>query len=705
VPSDWVGRRIRVPLGKRSVVAIIVAINPDDPFPIEKLKAAGELLDDTPLLTPVQQQLFHWASDYYLHPPGEVFALGLSPRERRGEPPATIGQPGFCLNLRGKGLPEGALRRAPKQAALLNLLQSGPRSTAEIEAQGIQRSIVRALQQRDLIEHCIIEQPERWHAHPGLTANEEQAQAIRAITAALTQSPPAFHPFLLDGVTGSGKTEVYLQAIAHCLAHNRQALVLLPEIGLTPQTLARFRARFDAPIITLHSGLADSERDRGWAAARVGKAAIIIGTRSAIFAPIAQLGVIIVDEEHDGSYSQQDGMRYSGRDMAIKRAQLERCPVILGSATPSLETLHNTLNGRYTHLTLSQRALTRHRPNTRIIDVRGLALTGGMSPTLLKAIEQTLKRDEQVLLFLNRRGFAPSLLCHDCGWVAQCHQCDARMTVHRQPPSLCCHHCNHRKALPMQCPSCKSKRLVSSGMGTEQTEQVLHRHFPAERIFRVDSDAMSTRSAMDTFRKELNTLGRAIVLGTQMLSKGHDFPLVTLAAIIDVDNLLFNPDFRGEERLLQLVTQVAGRAGRSERMGSVLLQTHHPDHPLLHEALNQPYDRSATQLLELRRQRALPPFTALAALRTDSRHQEEGLSFLAQIAQQLSAHNHPHRIIGPFPAAMSRRAGLFRAQLLFQGGNRSQLHPFLAKVVSLAESLRAPPGLNWFIDVDPVETL
>lgn len=693
------GQRVIAPLGNRRLTGIIVEVNPKDSFDRNKLRPLDAVLDDEPLLDERQLTLLEWTSRYYMHPPGKVFPLALSLRERRGEPPAPTGEPGFKLTLRGQGLPKGGLKRAPKQAELLSRLQQRAHSVSELERQGIQRSIMRTMASKALIEPCDIKPAQQWKSGTSLAANDEQRRTIDAISATLG----GYKPHLLAGVTGSGKTEVYLQIIANCLQAAKQALVLLPEIGLTPQTVERFRQRFDAPVVVLHSGLADGERDRGWAMARNGEAAVIIGTRSAVFTPCSDLGLIVVDEEHDGTYSQQDGLRYSARDIAVMRAHLEGCPIVLGSATPSLESLQNANRGRYQLHRLTQRAVATSQPSGEIVDVRGLALTSGLSSQLIDAVHDTLNRGEQALLFLNRRGFAPSLLCHDCGWVAGCHQCDARMTVHRHPPSLCCHHCNSRSHLPQACPQCNSKRLQSSGVGTEQTEQALQRFFPERPIYRVDSDSMSGRTAMQDFRDAVANEGPAIILGTQMLSKGHDFPKVTLVGVLDADALLFNTDFRGEERFLQLITQVAGRAGRAQYPGKVMIQTHHPEHPLVLRALQTDYIENANQLLEARQRQALPPHGAIAVMRADSRSTSDGLTFLSQVTAD--SKRLPAVVVGPIPAAMARRAGLYRSQLIITGNSRGAVAATMQALVDKAGTLPKPAGLNWFVDIDPIETL
>ncbi len=666
-----------------------------------KLRAAEALLDSHPLLDPPLLQLLNWVAGYYIHPPGEVLQLALAPRERRGEPPAATGIPGLKLSLRGSGLPDGALKRAPKQAMLLKQLQAAPLSLDATRELGISSAVVRELIDKGLAERCDLHPPAHWDSRDALTANPEQRLAIDAIVGTLGE----FCCHLLQGVTGSGKTEVYLQAISATLAQGRQALVLLPEIALTPQMVERFRARFAAPVVELHSGLSDGVRDRNWAAAREGHAAIVIGTRSAVFTPLLKPGLIVVDEEHETTFTQQDGLRYSARDVAVKRGQIYGIPVVLGSATPSLETLDNVERGRFRRSLLTARAGQATLPDREIIDIRALALEGGASNALLNAVRDTVDRGEQALLFLNRRGFAPSLTCHDCGWTAECQHCDARMTIHRRPARLQCHHCGAGNHLPASCPSCHSRRLVAAGVGTEQAEQVIASHFSDQPIYRVDSDSVRTRQAMVSLREQLAEQRSGILIGTQMLAKGHDFPNVTLVGVVDADALLFSPDFRGEERLAQLVTQVAGRAGRGQRPGRVLIQTRHPEHPLMAGLLTADYESQARLMLAERRQRGLPPAGALALLRADSKRAADGIAFLAQLGHAAAPTQLAGcRLVGPLATPMARRAGMSRAQLVISGPSRTAVGAATRHLVSVAQTLKSS-GVQWFADVDPIDPI
>jgi primosomal protein N' (replication factor Y) (superfamily II helicase) len=632
------GVRLRVPFGKREVTGYLLAVCSESDIPTRSLKPALELLDESPLVSPQSLQLCHWAADYYHHPLGEVYSTLFPKRLRDGKPQQPTGSPGWRLTTRGKGLPEEALPRSPRQSKVITLLRQKPFMTSgAFKLADISTAVLRSLRDKNLIEsHSESNYLHTPSVNPGMDLTDEQSCVMEA----LLTSSRGFSSHLLEGVTGSGKTEIYLQLIADCLLRGQQSLILVPEIGLTPQTLARFQERFEANIAVLHSGLTDTQRYRAWEASRTGTAQIVIGTRSAVFTPMAKPGLIIVDEEHDSSYKQQDGFRYSARDVAVKRAQIHECQVLLGSATPSLESIQNVDLGRYQHHQLTHRPSSGGMPQIRALDVRKQVLQAGLSDTLITSMEERLRLGQQVLLFLNRRGFAPTLQCHDCGWIAECHACDARLTVHRRQRRLRCHHCGATSVLNRQCPQCHSERLLAQGLGTEQTEDFLHTRFKRWPVHRVDSDSMHSKDAMQTLVDEINAGQPCILLGTQMLTKGHHFPAVSLVAVIDADALLFSADFRGEERMAQLLTQVAGRAGRAELAGSVLLQTHYPDHPALLAMLTSSYAEQARTLLVRRQESGMPPAGQLVLLRTDCPNAEYGEEFLRTLRAR-STPQHP----------------------------------------------------------------
>lgn len=694
------GIRLRVPFGSREVTGYLVGLQSDSDQEEGKLKRALDVLDSRPLISPALLQLCQWASDYYHHPPGEVYPCAFPNRLRKGAAPLGTGDPGWQLTPRGKGLPAGALAGSPRQSQALALLQSdGPVPSARFAQQGISRAVLRSLQEKGLAESCLLA-PDAGEAdvRPGLALNPEQAAVLMAVL----QARNGFSCHLLEGVTGSGKTEIYLQLIADCLERGKQALVLIPEIGLTPQTLQRFEERFGAGIAVFHSGLSETDRCRAWESARDGTARIVIGTRSAVFTPLAQAGLLVVDEEHDASYKQQDGFRYSARDVAVKRAQLEQCPVLLGSATPSLESLHNALSGRYRLHQLAGRAGNAQLPSLEALDVRRKTLLAGLSEPLLDAVATALASGQQVLLFLNRRGYAPTLRCHDCGWIAECRHCDARFTIHRSQRRLRCHHCGAAQRLPDSCPHCRSRSLIAAGLGTEQTEEFLRQRFSEWPVFRVDSDSMKGRRAMQSLVTEINRGRSCILLGTQMLTKGHHFPGVALVAVIDTDAMLFSADFRGEERMAQLLTQVAGRAGRGGERGRVILQTHYPDHPAIQAMLSKSYHTQARDILARRTAGGMPPAGQLVLLRSDCAHADRGEQFLQLLRQRVEPDLPPHcRLIGPLPSPMQRRAGKFRSQMMLTAPNRACAQAAAALLVDAAEELPAARGLKWSIDVDP----
>ena len=694
------GARIKVPFGRRSRCAILVEQVQDTAVAEDKLREAGEVLDAQPLINRPLLKLCLWAAGYYQHPPGEVLRATLPPSLRNGQPYQPVRQTCWRLSIAGRGLPEGAPRRAPRQARLLELLrETGNMDRASLEQAGISPAVLRQAAGKGLVEAVHLE-PAHTPAvsRPGLDLNAEQRVVVREVAASLG----SFQCFLLEGITGSGKTEVYLQLIARVLAAGQQVLLLLPEIGLTPQTLQRFQRRFAANIVVLHSNLTDKARERAWDEARSGCAHIVMGTRSAVFANIANLGLIVVDEEHDQSFKQQDGFRYSARDVAVKRGQLDQAPVLLGSATPSLESLANAERGRYRQLRLTQRATAAGLPQFIPLDIRGMPLQAGLSEPLLSHISENLAAGEQVLLFLNRRGYAPTLQCHHCGFVAGCAHCDARLTLHRKAAQLRCHHCGWSARLYRECPECQSRQLMISGLGTEQVEETLLARFPAVSTYRVDRDSMQRRGAMDAVFEAVSSGAPCILLGTQMLTKGHHFPEVTLVGLVDVDAALFSSDFRGPERLGQLLTQVSGRAGRENKPGRVVLQTHYPDHPLLQTLLRDGYGKFARNLLEQRRAVGMPPFGHLLLLRAEAGQAQDAQSFLDQVRDGYAGAREPGvTCIGPLPAPMPRRKNRFRSQLLVVANTRALARRSARQLVYLAEALPAGKALRWSLDVDP----
>jgi primosomal protein N' (replication factor Y) (superfamily II helicase) len=706
-----VGCRVRVPFGHRSVVGVVAEIGAPDPDFAVELREVDTVLDVEPPLHGELLESLRWLARYTHAPLGEVLSTALPAALRRGEPmPDTHA---WAWRLTPEGLSGHArLRGRPRRFA--DRLQGDALDEDRLDAEsGDWRPSARALLKRGLAERIAIPASQVMPApQPGPALNDEQHAVLEAMRAR-----PRFQPWLLDGVTGSGKTEVYLHAIADCLNRNRQALVLVPEIGLTPQMLSRFRHRLGVPVHALHSGLTDNERARVWAAAWRGEARVIVGTRSAVFVPLPEAGLIVIDEEHDGSYKQQDGIRYHARDLALMRGKALDVPVLLGSATPSLESLHNAEAGRYAHLRLHKRAGQASPPVVRVLDVRKRPLDAGLAPESLQAMRAALDAGDQVLVFKNRRGYAPVLLCHDCGWSAQCRRCStplraSPMTVHGGGRRLQCHHCGARQTPPPACPDCAGFALQPQGVGTERLEELLAAHFTDVPVLRVDSASTRRRDALQKLFAELGAQP-GILVGTQMLAKGHDLAKLTLVAVVGIDEGLFSADFRAGEKLAQLLIQVAGRAGRAEKPGEVLLQTHHPDHPLLQTLIHGGYHAFAETELAQREAAGFPPYAHLALLRAEAQHADAPMQFLHAAKAALQPYTTPQLrrdatpdgliLQGPVPAPMPRRAGMHRAQLLLSASRRRDLHTALDAALPAIYALHEARKTRWSLDLDPID--
>lgn len=699
------GCLVHVPFGHQQLVGVLLAVSQPLQTSAVTLRPALALVEHTPAFTGELLELCLWAADYYQCPPGEALHTALPALLRQGGLAQERKELAYRLTAEGKGLPEGALKRAPKQAALLAALQTRDSlGRSDLELLDIARTALKPLLEKGLIETC---EPATNPLESSVILREQALTFGAEQQAAFDRIHyQEFQVSLLDGATGSGKTEIYLQAIARVLEAGKQALVLVPEIGLTPQTLQRFQRRFAVPIVALHSGLNDRERLDAWIHAREGRARIIIGTRSAIFTPLSEPGIIIIDEEHDNSFKQQDGFRYSARDLAVVRANRLGIPLLLGSATPSLESLNNARQGRYQYLRLTQRAGKALPPAIQLLDIRAQTLLEGFAQASLQAIAQEIVAKNQVLVFLNRRGYAPTLQCHDCGWLAKCNHCDARMTVHQSPRHLHCHHCGHQRAIPRRCPDCNSSRLQPLGQGTERSEEALQQIFPGTRILRVDRDSTRNKNAMHKLLEEVHTGEPCILVGTQMLAKGHHFADVTLVVIIDADAGLFSTDFRGPERMGQLLLQVAGRAGRAEKPGKVILQSHHTEHPLVQTLMLQGYHALAEMLLQERQITQLPPFRHLALLRAESKRPELVMEFLRlarAYAEQLQAASPHFSYLGPLPAMMEKRGDRFRYQLQISSAQRKPLQHLLSQLAQQLEGEALGKRVRWSIDVDPQE--
>jgi primosomal protein N' (replication factor Y) len=637
-PAASVGDRVVVPFGKRRRVGVVVETAGSSHWPADKLKPIVSVCDDAPPLSPEWLELMRFLSSYYQRPLGETVISALPPRLR---------------SL--KALPRKALR--PEAAGKAGFV-------------------------------------------PPHTLSSGQSTAVARIVAALG----GFAAFLLHGVTGSGKTEVYLHAIAQALGRGAQSLVLVPEISLTPQLEARFRHAFPGvAIAVLHSALDDTRRTAAWLAAARGEAGVVLGTRLAALAPLPRLGLVVVDEEHDASFKQQEGLRYSGRDVALVRAKRAGCPAVLGTATPALETWFNCRAGRYTLLELPQRAAPGARlPEVRAIDLRREPPEQGLAPSLRAAIGEALGRGEQSLVFINRRGYAPVLACEACGWCAGCARCTSRLVLHATDHRLRCHHCGAEHPLPRACPTCGNVDLRALGRGTQRVEETLATRFPGARIVRIDRDSARRRAELSRTLDRIRAGGADILVGTQLLAKGHDFPLLTLVGVLNADHALLSVDYRAAERLFATLEQVAGRAGRRERPGTVLVQTRYPEHALFAALARHDYAGFAEAQLEERRSAGFPPYVYQAVLRAEAERLADALAFLRGAAR-LAPRGAEVTVYDPVPNVITRRAGLERAQLLVQSRSRPALQAFLAAWLEALRE-REPRALRWYLDVDPIES-
>jgi len=694
-----IGSRVLVPFGRNKVVGVVVETEVPAHVGNTRLKRVLRVLDDAPLLDAELMQTLAWAADYWLGAPGEAYANALPLLLREDKALPETQQPSWQLTIAGRSALDAGSRRGGSRA-LLQALLAGPLSATELDAAlSDWRTAARRLAEAGLIERA--EPAPSASFFPVASAHALHAEQDAAV-AAVTEAFGRFQPFLLDGITGSGKTEVYLSLIERTLAQGRQALLLVPEIGLAPQTVRRLRDRLGVPVEVLHSNLAEGERARAWLRMRSGEARVVLGTRSAVFTPLPHAGVIIVDEEHDSAYKQQEGFRYHARDLALLRGRALQVPVLLGSATPSLESLANVEAGRYRALHLRSRPAATQPPQVQIIDMRAQRLEHGLSPALLHAVGETVARGEQVLVFRNRRGYAPVLLCHGCGWHAECLRCEHPLTLHAAWRKLVCHHCDLQAPVPSACPACGSPELKPQGQGTERLEEALTALFPQTPVLRIDRETTRRRDAFEQLLDNLAQDAPAILVGTQMLAKGHDLPNLTLVAIVGVDEGLLSVDFRSGERLAQLVVQVAGRAGRARKPGRVLLQTHHPDHPLLRTLLAQGYAAAAKELLIERRQTGLPPYGHQVLLRCEAHQRAAVDAFLSEACAALPDTRNL-QIAGPMPAPMPLRAGRQRGQLLIEAANRRDLHAAVRPWSMQLAQLPSARKVRWSLDVDPID--
>ncbi|WP_423841545.1 primosomal protein N' [Actinobacillus equuli] len=707
------GVRVEVPFGNQTKIGVVVDFPKTSDVSEDKIKPIKAVLDLEPIFDEEIWALIRWAARYYHAPIGEVAINALPVKLRNGDSTERSQPDYFAVTEAGRAaLLSGENKRAKKQQDLLAEL-------AEIanffeKPTACSQSAWKGLLEKNYIEPVNVPfEPQHWqkklqnrplvNLKNRLVLNKQQTLVVSRLTV-----QNGFETFLLNGVTGSGKTEVYLQVIEEVLKRGEQVLVLVPEIGLTPQTVQRFKARFNVEIDVLHSNMNETERLNAWLRAKNGESAIVIGTRSALFSQFEKLGLIIIDEEHDSSFKQQDGWRYHARDLAILRAKNLHIPIILGSATPSLESVQNAQNGKFIELSLTARAGNAQQSKQQLIDLKTQRITAGLSDRLLAMMKQHLEQGNQVMLFLNRRGFAPVLLCHECGWMCECDACEKPYTYHQKQKILRCHHCSSQRVIPRQCGHCGSTNLITTGVGTEQLEQVLSEQFPTYQISRIDRDSTARKGALENHLNDIREGKSQILIGTQMLAKGHHFPNVTLVAIVNVDSALFSTDFRAEERLAQLYVQVAGRAGRAEKQGEVVLQTHYPEHPLLKTLLEQGYLAFAQEALKMRKVMGLPPFAAQVLLRATGKDNQQVVNLLQNLTayfQQKSTELglQDIQILPPFSAPMAKKAGHYRWLLLIQHRSRGVLQQLIDQFDLDKANLGLQNNIRLTLDIDPQE--
>lgn len=702
-----IGCRVLVPFGPRKCVGIVLRVGVESEYEITKIKSVLEVLDSSPVCSEQMLQLGKWMSEYYHYPIGEVLHTLLPAalrKQQSGKTKPSVATESYLQLTPASSAHEEVdelLARSAKQFDLYRMLEKGPLRVSIIKQQ-FTPAIIKALTEKNLIEKIeLVEKVNDWKAELSIAEkpvpNVEQAMAISTINLA-----NSFDTMLIEGVTGSGKTEVYLQIIEPLLAAGKQVLILVPEIGLTPQTVGRFEKRFGIRVGTLHSNLNDTERLQVWQQAKEGRLGIIIGTRSSIFTEMKNPGMIIVDEEHDESFKQQDNLKYHARDIAVYRARQLNIPLVLGSATPSLESLHNALEKKYRHILLPNRAGSAAMPAQRLMNIKGQPMQYGIAQGMIDKMQVQLNAGNQVMVFVNRRGYAPALLCHQCGHVENCERCDNPMTVHKSANNLQCHRCADIRHLPKNCPACGHDELDTFGIGTEQLQQGLESLFPDFSTVRVDSDTVRGKGKLSKLLKDINQKKYQILVGTQILSKGHHFPDVTLVLILNVDSALFSADFRAPEKLAQLITQLSGRAGRSDKVGEMWLQTHCPEHPLLQDLINNGFSDFARYALLERKHACLPPHEHQICIRSESHHKHLSVHFL-QLCAQLFTQFKYIKVLGPFPAFIEKRQGRYRNLLIIQSASRKYLQQATEQANKALSEMPVSKQVRWSIDVSPID--
>lgn len=691
------GCRVEISFANRTVIGVVTRCQLATDEPSRTLKPLNQCIDETPLLDDHSLQLLNWVSRYYHHPVGECVQAFLPKQLRQGYP-AQAHQENYWYCLQNDFQPKGH-----KQQQLLDLLKNGTFSESQLRRrlgnvksslESLQKAGVITAEKHDKLPFDTIPEP------VSVTLSDEQRDAVKAVDAATGR----FAAFCLFGITGSGKTEVYLELARRQVGQGRQVLILIPEISLSSEFVRRFREGCQSRIVLMHSSVSDSERRQAWLLARNGSADIVIGTRSAVFCPLLNPGLVIIDEEHDASYKQQDGLRYHARSVALVRAQQQQIPIVMGSATPSVETLYQVELERHQQLDLTRRPGKAELPQVRMIDNQPKGRFSALSQELIETIKKHLNAGNQVMLFINRRGYAPVLMCHECQWQAQCDHCDARMVWHRERGILFCHHCGVYRHQPKTCPACQHPELKSHGAGTEKIESQLAELFSDTPVIRVDRDTTQRKQAFAEIITQVRSAQPLILVGTQMLAKGHDFANVTLVGVLDADQGLFSADFRASEALAQLITQVTGRAGRGDKAGEVCIQTRQPQHAFWQQLLKTGYLATARSLLAERQEMQLPPVVHWAILRCEDRNRERVFDFLEKVVALTSQQADPQVIVlGPIPSIMEKKAGRFRAQILFSAEKRRFLHQFLDFYLPPISQLPGAGRLRWSLDVDPTE--
>lgn len=705
-----IGSRVLVPFNKNFKIGIITNISNYSQINLNKLKFIKKVIDKYSLFSKKLWNMILWSIDYYHYPIGKALFHIIPILLRKGKPAKILPLLQWVITEKGYKINIKYINKFFKQKQALIALRKGPVFCKTVSKLLLNNSVFKTLNKKKLckLSYKSIDKISDWKSkikinNNKIKLNDEQINAINNII----NKKDKFITWLLAGVTGSGKTEVYLKVLEKILIKGHQALVLVPEINLTPQTITRFKKHFDVPIEIVHSGISPQQKLTIWLKAKYGACAIIIGTRSALFTPFLKLGIIIIDEEHDSSYKENKGWRYNARDLSVIRAKNENIPIILGTATPSLETIYNVQKKKYFQLNLNKRAGKAKKAKQYLLNIKGLNLKNGLSSILLKKINEQLKINNQVILFLNRRGFAPVLLCHDCGWIAECKLCDHYYTLHFNKNKLCCHYCNNYLVNPKKCFQCKSINLIPIGLGTEQLEIILKSLFPKIPVTRIDRDTINTKGSLENYLNKIKKGGAHILIGTQMLSKGHHFPDVTLVTLLNVDDALLSGDFRAPERFAQLYTQVAGRSGRSEKPGEVILQTHYPKHPILKILIKKGYMNLAYKMLKERQQSELPPFTKHVLIRAkdnDNYHAKKFLDKINKIFSNNTFFDKKFYILGPMPSLKPKCDGRFRWQLLLSHTSRLKLKRLISLNLPLINNLSEINKTQWSLDVDPIES-